>query len=83
MAETSSPLGRFADAVSAIVTVSVVLTFLAVHGLLIVAPILGLPASTADTAQVDTVAVAVIGYVLGGIGLGGRSSHPAPTPAAA
>lgn len=68
MMETTSPLGRFADLVSAIVTVAVVLTFLAIHGLLVIAPIVGLPSDARpDTAQIDTVAVAVIGYVLGGV----------------
>lgn len=79
MSETVSPLGRFSDAVAAIITTAVVLTFLLVHALLIVAPIVGLAVpDRPDTSQVDVVAVATIGYVLGGIGLGSR-----PTPAAA
>jgi hypothetical protein len=75
MTETSSPLGRHADTVAAIVTVAVTLTFVGIHG---IAPLLGVPVP-ADTTQIDFVFSAVLGYVFAGVAKGTRS-EPAPAP---
>jgi hypothetical protein len=76
MTETASPLGRYADRVAAIISSAVVLTWLGVR----VAASLGQPVG--DTGELDTAAIVVLGYVLGGItGLPGKPAAPAPRPA--
>jgi predicted dienelactone hydrolase len=67
MAETVSPLGRHAERVAAVISTSVVLTWLGVR----VAASFGAPVG--DTGELDTAAIVVLGYVLGGItGLPGQ-----------